>query len=904
MLPRALLVEGEAGIGKTVLWREGLEAAATESFRILRAEAAAAEAELAFTLLGDLLGGDVAGVLGELPAPQRRALEVALLFDDPGSARPGPRTIGMAVAGVLGLLASERPLLVAIDDVQWIDAASRAALEFALRRIRLEPVVLLLTRRGGPGDPPPLGLSRVMADDAFTRLAIGPLSLGALSELLRTRLGFSCPRPTLRRIAEDSGGNPFFALEFASAMRRHGVRIEPGNPLPLPGTLQDLVGDRVAALPRRSREALLVAALAFEPTVGLVGRALAGDPWERLGPAVQADAIELHGEVIRFTHPLVTSVVRATAEGRSRGDAHRLLAGVVAAGEERAWHLALSTAGEDAEIARVVSEAAEMAAARGAPAAAACLLEHAWRLTPRGGGEGGERRLGTARLHFIAGDARRAEQLLHQALGEAPSGVARARVLYELAGVERETRGVRQGTARYYEALREAEEVELQASIHRELASILRFTGDVETAREHAEAAVASAHQAGDRRVLADALAFAALIRFNGGEPGSLALAEQAIAVAGAEAMPGYEPRHALAHHLMWSGRFGGARPVLEELRQALSARGDVSEIDVLWYLAQLELRAGDWGRACEYADAVHELVLQSGREDQERTALWPKALVAAHRGELEAAAAMAQRGLALSETSGALTGMVIHRGVLGFVELSRGDLDKARVYFDAADEVFGALGIREPGMTFVLSGRADAIEALIALGAYARASALLGPWERRARSLDRPWPLSVALRCRGVLLAAENHLAHALGAFEQALVHHGRAEDPFQHARTLLALGITQRRAKQRGAARASLEHAMVTFERLGAPLWVEKTRGELGRIGGRAPGGGELTATEQRLAELVSEGHSNKEIAARLFLTPKTVGTKLSRIYAKLGVRSRTELAHLLAERRASKV
>jgi tetratricopeptide (TPR) repeat protein len=488
------------------LWREGLEAAAKKSFRMLRAEAAASEAELPFTLLGDLLGSDVAGVLGELPGPQRRALEVALLLEDPGSGSPEPRTIGVAVAGAVGLLARERPLLVAIDDVQWIDAASRAALEFALRRIRLEPVVLLLTRRGGSGEPPPLGLSRVMADNAFTRVAIGPLSLPALSELLRVRLGFSCPRPTLRRIAEESDGNPFFALEFASALQRRGARIEPDEPLPVPATLRDLVADRVAALPRGSREGLLVAALASEPTVELVGRALAGDPWERLGPAVRADAIELHGQVIRFTHPLVTSVVRASAEDRDRGDAHRLLAGVVAAGEERAWHLALSTHGEDAGIARVVSEAAQMARAREAPAAAACLLEHAGRLTPGGGEEAGERRLAAARLHFIAGDAGRAEELLHEALNEAPAGVGLARVLYELAGVERETRGAQQGTARYYEALREAEDPELQASIHRELASILRITRDVKTARELADAAVASARQVGDRRVLADAL--------------------------------------------------------------------------------------------------------------------------------------------------------------------------------------------------------------------------------------------------------------------------------------------------------------------------------------------------------------------------------------------------------------
>jgi DNA-binding CsgD family transcriptional regulator len=902
--PGVLLLEGEAGIGKTTLWKSGLEAAEKGSFRILSAQAGPAEGELAFALLGDLLEGQVSEVLPELPGPQRRALEIALLLEDPGSSAPDPRTIATAFLGALRLLARVRPLLVAIDDVQWIDAPSRVALEFALRRLKDEAIALLLTRRAHPDEPPPLGLVRAMADDVFTRLRIGPLSLGALNELLRTRLDFSCARPTLRRLVEESGGNPFFALELARALQRRDLRIEPGQPLPVPPSLHGLVADHLAALPTRTHEALLVAALAFEASVELVGRALEGDPWERLLPAAEADVIRLEGNVLRFTHPLLASAVQASVDARRRRHAHRLLAEVVAAPEERAWHLAFATDVPNARIARELEDAAEADAARGAPAAAACLFEHACRLTPRGAVEIPERRIAAARLHFRAGDARRAEELLEQALREVPPGVARARVLYELASVERETRGVRQGADRYYEALREAEDAPaLQASIHRELASILRFTRDVATAREHAEAAAALAREAGDRRSLADAIAFAARLQFNAGEPRSLALAERAMAVAEADPAPAYEPRHVLAHHLMWSGRFADARPVLEELQRELSSRGDVSEIDVLWYLAQVELRAGNWSRASEHADALHALVLQSGREDEERTALWPKTLVAAHRGALDAATAMSKRGLALSEASGARTGVVIHQGVLGFVELSRGSPREACTHFAAAHETFTTLGIREPAMTFVMSGRADAIDALVMLGAQPEAWALLEPWEERARSLDRPWPLSVALRCRGLLLAAENDLASALAAFEESLAQHERAADPFQLARTLLAAGAVQRRAKQRRAARASLERAQTLFAELGAPLWGEKARMELGRIGGRRPSGDALTVTERRLAELVVEGRSNKEIAAALFVTPKTVSTLLSRIYAKLGVHSRTELAHVLAER-ASKV
>lgn len=906
-LPRALLLEGEAGIGKTTLWRAGLDAADQDAFRILSAQAAPSESKLAFAIVGDLLEGDVADVLPELRGPQRRALEIALLLEEGGSVAPDPRTIATALVETLRLLARKRALLVAIDDVQWIDAASRVALEFALRRLGHEALALLLTRRGEPDEPLPLGLGHAPQDDVFTRLHIGPLSLGALNELLRTRLGFSCPRPTLRRLTEESGGNPFFALEFARALQRHGLRIEPGDPLPVPATLQGLVADRLAALPTRTHEALLVVALASEPTAELVGRALSGDPWKRLLPAVEAEAIELEGDSIRFTHPVVASVVRESADVRRRRDAHRRLADAVAALEERAWHLAFATQLPDAEVARVVEEAARTAAARGAPAAAASLLEHAWRLTPRGAEKAAERRVAAARLHFTAGDAHRAEELLEQALREARPGIGRARILHELGTVESETRGVREGSSRYYEALREAkDEPALQASIHRDLASDLRFTHGMETARKHAEAAVALAREAGDRRALADAMGFAALLRFNVGEPGSLALAEQAMAIAEEDATPSCEPREMLAHQLVWSGRFAEARPVLEELRRELSARGDVDENSPLWYLAHLELRAGNWRRAAEHADAQHALVLQSGREGGLAVALWPNALVAAHRGDLEAATAIAHQGLGLAEASGARSAIVVHESVLGFVELSRDNPREAWSHLAVAMEVSETLAQlnREPAMTFVMSGRADAIEALLALGAQAEARALLEPWEALARSLDRPWPLSVALRCRGLLLAAENDLPSALAAFEESLAQHGRAEDPFQLARTLLAAGAAQRRAKQRRAARGSLERAQALFVELGAPPWAEKARVELGRIGGRRSSGVALTATERRLAELAAEGRSDKEIGAALFVTPKTVGTGLSRIYAKLGVHSRTELAHLLSRQRASKV
>jgi DNA-binding CsgD family transcriptional regulator len=204
-----------------------------------------------------------------------------------------------------------------------------------------------------------------------------------------------------------------------------------------------------------------------------------------------------------------------------------------------------------------------------------------------------------------------------------------------------------------------------------------------------------------------------------------------------------------------------------------------------------------------------------------------------------------------------------------------------------------------EPAMRLELG---DMLEALIALGELDDADRIIAEWEQRARAVDRAWSLAILARCRGLLLAASGDLPGAFASFERALTEHDRVADPFQGARTVLALGRTQRRAKRRAAARATLSEALAAFEAVGAPLWADQTRAELARIGGRSPSDGELTEAERRIALLVAEGATNREVAAALFLTEHSVETALTRIYRKLGVRSRAALAHTLAKRHGS--
>ena len=266
--------------------------------------------------------------------------------------------------------------------------------------------------------------------------------------------------------------------------------------------------------------------------------------------------------------------------------------------------------------------------------------------------------------------------------------------------------------------------------------------------------------------------------------------------------------------------------------------------------------------------------------------------MIAAHRGRIEDARARAQAAVARAEAEGMYVAQSGHRWVLGFIELSLGDATAALGYLRRSFELHNPFTL-DPGQPNL----GDLLEALIAVGDLDEAEEVLATWEERALKLDRAWALAILARCRGLLLAARGDLDGAFASFERALAEHARSTDPFHHARTLLALGRTQRRAKKRAAARTTLEDALAHFERLGAPLWAEQTCAELARIGGRAPSNGELTEAESRIAMLVAEGRTNREVAAALFLTVHSVETTLTRVYRKLEVRSRAELAHLLA-------
>jgi DNA-binding CsgD family transcriptional regulator len=887
-LPRVAVLTGEAGIGKTSLWLAGIEAAAARGYRILSARPSEAETQSSFVALTDLLDDAAGDVVPALPPIQRQALEAALLLGE-SEIHADDRAVAAAFLSALRLLADDGPICLAVDDVQWLDAASLAALGSVLARLDDERVAALLAVRGDL----PAWIRRALLEDRLQTVPVGGLSVGAIHELLRVRLDATFPRPTLIRLWETSRGNPFFALELASALERKGGTLALGEEFPIPSDLGELLHARIDGLGAAALEVARAVAALADPTVTLVEAALGARFDRGLAEALDARILELDGRRLRFIHPLLSSAVAARQTPARRRSLHARLADVVPSAEERARHLAVATDEPDPDVALILEEAAQAAHARGAPAAAADLAEQALRLTPPSSPDDARRRLLIAAdMHNRAGDSARATALLEQARAAAAPGNERAAIVAHLAGVQASPQDA---VALYRDALSEAEgDDALQATIHLRLAALMRFTEGIERGMEHGELAARAASRLDDADLRCRALAAYGLMHFNAGR--GIPTVEMAEALSLERSLADWPlddgPTWVHGWQLWWSADVDRARDLFQEVLSAVKARNDAAgEAAALWSLALLESRAANWEEADRYATDSLDLWTQLGRVIPPYE--FPAAIIAAHRGRIDDARARSQRAVARAEAEGIGIGQSGHSWVLGFVELSAGDAAGALPYLRRSYELRNAFML-EPAQRLELG---DLLEALIAVGELDESDAILTTWEARAGALDRAWALAILARCRALLLAARGDLEDAFVSFERALSEHARSADPFHHARTLLAFGRTQRRAKKRGAARTTLEDALARFEQLGAPLWAEQTRAELARIGGRAPSRGELTEAERRIAQLVAEGSTNREVAAALFLTEHSVETALTRIYRKLGVRSRAELAHLLA-------
>jgi DNA-binding CsgD family transcriptional regulator/tetratricopeptide (TPR) repeat protein len=892
------VLEGEAGIGKTTLWRSGIAMAKRAELRLLEARPVEPESSLAFAALGDLLGEALDDVLPTLPAPQRRSLEVALLLSEDDGPAPDRRAVAVGVLGALRAIGAFGPVVLAIDDLHWLDAPSAGALEFALRRLRDEPIGVLAANR--IPERPALDLFRAFDVARVQRVEVKAMSLEAIGRLVRHRLDLVLPRPMLRRIHETSDGNPLFALEIARALQQGHLELDSEEPLPIPADLEALLRDRVLRLPDATRSALLICSAASRPTVELVGEA-SGSSDDPLGPAKEAGIVVVDRDRVAFSHPLLALAVYRSASTGERRAAHRRLAEVTQDLEERARHLALASSGPDRALAELLDGAAGRAFDRGAPGSAAELADLARHSTPGADLESQLRRgMEAAEFRFEAGDAAGARALAQELRSAAPPGPVRGQISHLIASLSwndvNEIRGLLES------AIADTSEEAPLAAIHADVGYVEILGGDLRVGSEHGRRAIELAERADAPALLMDALLCTAHAEFMLGLD-TAALLSRAAAVE--RRIVGRPPFSSLLSNvgtmlgmrLMWSGDLVGGRRTLERTYRDLVDRGHYTILwETLVFLSELESRAGAFGRALEYAEELVEITVEAGYDQTREVGLWARALAETHLGLVEPARRDATEGLALAERHGDLYHVIRNRSVLGFLELSLGDLEASSRSMERLPELLASRGIVEPGVyPFV----PDYVEALVGLRQLGRAEEALEPLERWGVELDRPLALATSARCRGLTASVEDPVT-SLDHLERAIELHDRVGQPFELARTQLVLGAVQRRARQKRNARDSLESALATFDELGTPLWAGKARAELARIGGRAPAGDGLTPSERRIAELVAEGKTNKEVAAALVVAERTVESALTQIYRKLDVRSRTQLSRKLDDSR----
>ncbi|MFI5284231.1 MAG: AAA family ATPase [Candidatus Dormibacterales bacterium] len=884
----ALVIEGEPGIGKTTVWAEGVRLARLADWKVLVCRPRPSDAGLPNVGLTDLLRSVPDEAFNSLPPPLRRPLEVATLRHDVGKGDLEPRAVGTALTALLAHLGDRGPLLLAVDDAQWLDLASARAIGFALHRLDESDVRLLAAVRieGGAARRSAAfaQVESMLGRERVEHLTLGPLSLAAIHQLILEAFGKAFTRPVLMRIHQGAGGNPFYALEIAREVHRLGPP-PPGRPLPVPKDHRDLALLRLGRLPRATRAVLAEIAAMSRPTTDKLDL-------EALAPAERAGIVRVLPEGrVDFTHPLFGSALYSSLPETGRRNLHRGLAAREEHLEERARHLALAASGPDAASAEVLDRAAEAAGARGAAEVAVELKELALRLTPPGDGKAIVRReIELASRRYFAGDATGARQELERSLRSLPAGEERAEVLLELASVLWNQLEGDEALAMITQALDQATNPALRAKIHSRVSWI---SEDCDLAYEHARAALALMEERDDPVLYSFVLHNMARLKLYSGRGADHDAIERGMRL----------QREAAAWDVstvpaFWARDFDDFDTAIrrfEELVRVCGESGDeASGCGMLAHMAVIHAMTGQLERAHVLAAEALDLARQTEQETWVGVALCAKGQVCARAGELDEAKAAADEVLRMLETHRDDTISSLAAMVLGFVAFTRADYAEADRQFARTDAINEANHAREAPDRFL----ADHAEAVIALGDLDRAEALISSMEARAQSLPRPWILAVSARCRGLLQSAHGDQDGALDSIERAIVHHAHLDMPCERARTLLALGQVHRRRNERRAARAAFEDALAIFERLGVTPWVERAQTEIARVPVRRASA-DLTPTEERIAQLVATGLTNREVADRAFVSAKTVEANLARVYDKLGIHSRAELGRAMHER-----
>jgi ATP/maltotriose-dependent transcriptional regulator MalT len=892
----SVVLTGPAGIGKSTL----LATLAGEftDHQVLRCALSETERHLPFLGLIDLLAETGDELLETLPKHQRTVLESALLRRDDPVGERDVLGLRVAVLAAFRALCAAGPVLLVVDDAQWLDAPSAELLAFIARRAGGLPLRALVGLRAGPGDPQdPPGL----CPPPVLTLPVPPMTVAEVGGLLAD-LGL--PRAVLAKVHRASDGNPFFALELGRALADHGEPLDPAAPLPVPDGLRTLMLRRLLALSSGARKTLLVACAAARPTLPLLRAASRREAAADIAEARHA-GIVAPGDVIRFTHPLLSAVLYAESAERDRLAAHAALADAVTDPVERAHHLAVVAPGRDAHVAETLSEAATAARRRGARAAAARLGLLAAERTTKPEVEPGLR-LTAAEDALAAGEFAMARGIAEDVLAAASLPAERVRawiVLLDSCG-----QALAELDDVFPRALADArDDPALLAPLHYRLAwRAWLVKGSALRARAEAATAARLAAEAGDRSTELLALTHQALAEFHIGSPE----AERTMARALADPQ---NPAIRLGHngpvylryrHYLLHDRLEEARGELRSLTYAVRQRGAVESLFMCLYgSAQVETARGRCDRALDLAYQCLRLAQDS--ELSPGPAWCAVAFAEAAGGSLDRGLAAAECGVGHSDDDGDLLFLPTTLHALGHIRLLRGDPAGAVDALRRVRRLESTQGLAEPGLR---RWHPDLAEALTAIGAVAEAEELIEETRRDASRLGRPSVLATLDRAAALVTAARGDLDGAVRGMERAVRAQAALPYPLDEGRARLELGRLYLRGENTAAAREALHGARRVLLRAKATPWIAAVTSELDRLDlGVPPTAGDgdplraLSGMERRVATLVAEGATNREIAAHLFVSIKTVEAALTRSYRKLGVRSRVGLTRVITNPRA---
>ncbi|MEU3018487.1 LuxR C-terminal-related transcriptional regulator [Nocardiopsis sp. NPDC007018] len=898
----ALLLTGGPGRGRSLLLDHAHDTAG--DFTVLRVAGVRTETDLPCSGLQRLLRPVLSG-LDRLPASQRDLLREALTRGVLTAADRYP--LYTAVLELLSEASAERPLLLCVDDAELLDPASLDALAFAARRLTGTRIAAAFTARDGhtaPTEPGPV--------PGVTELVLAPLEDRAVHDLLTDRAPAQLSPRVREELVRAAHGNPAAALGFLSTLSPEQVRDrEPlPEPLPLAARLRSALLAPYEELPEGARRLLLLGALADAPPVHQLldadrdpephapSRTGPAPSVSTLEPAEERDLVRVDGDTLVFLDPLLReAVVQGAPAGRLRG-AHRALAGVTDrehAPVEFARHAACGAEAPDAELADRISAAARRAKHLSGPLAASRTHERAAALSP----DPDERacRLATASHEsHLAGEPERAARLLARARPLVVSD--RRRAVVDLIEAEFQTcdSNAIDSAERLYAAGRDLiphdRWLALRALVRS--ADSASYAGDPVRHARAAELAVPLVRpdDPPSMRLIA-AFLEGCTVSFRGDYVNSTPLLREAIRLSDGMTAPS---------ELVWAGicglRLGDApfvRTATSRAAESARSRGELVFVpSALAFLVFSEFWSGRFPSAAGTALAGLRASRESGQSIWEAQNLAALAMVAAIQGDVDTCRIRARAVAAQAGEKSLGLPSALASWAQAVLELSRGNA--ADAFFRLRSLVHAGPGHGHPTMRLVTAPHF--VEAAVRTGKTGWARASQAGYRGWAEAVGSRSALALAARGDGLLTTGEEAVDH----FEAALdLHRACGDDDVEHARTQLLFGASLRRSRLPGRAREHLYNALETFERFGARLWVRQTRAELRAIGTaergpQTPATSDLTAQQQQIAQLVAEGATNREVAAHMFISPRTVEHHLRGIFRKLNIRSRVDLARLL--------